>query len=276
MLAATFFFALMNVMVKLVPDIPSVEVVFVRSVVSLVISYFFLKLKKVPIWGNNKKLLLLRGLSGAMALILYFYTLQEMPLATAVTIQMIAPIFTAILGVFMVKEKVSPFQWFCFLLSFSGIVMVHGFDERITPTLLIIGVLASFFSGLAFNFIRMINISERPMVIVFYFPLVTLPLTGMYSLFDWVPPGGYEWLILILIGVVVQIAQFLMTRAYQLEEISKIASINYIGVLYALAFGWLLFEEHFNLQTYLGMILVLFGVVANLFYKQWFSRERTS
>ncbi|MDH5604752.1 MAG: EamA family transporter, partial [Cyclobacteriaceae bacterium] len=85
MLAATFFFALMNVMVKLVPDIPSVEVVFVRSVVSLVISYFFLKLKKIPIWGNNKKLLLLRGLSGAMALILYFYTLQEMPLATAVT-----------------------------------------------------------------------------------------------------------------------------------------------------------------------------------------------
>ena len=269
MLAASFFFALMNVLVKLVPDVPAIQVVFIRSVVSLVLSILFLWSRGLSFWGKNKKLLLLRGGSGAVALVLFFYTLQVMPLASAVTIQFMSPVFTAILGIFLAKEKVGTFQWFCFAFSFAGVVVVNGFDDRITPFLLALGIIASVFSGLAFNFIRMINVSEHPMVIVFYFPLVTLPFTGAWSVFGWTSPTPWQWGILVCIGIVVQLAQFLMTRAYQLEEISKIASIKYTGIVYALIFGWLFFDEHFNYQSYLGMAMVLIGVMANLAYKRY-------
>ncbi|MFW5760678.1 MAG: EamA family transporter, partial [Cyclobacteriaceae bacterium] len=103
MLLATFVFSSMNVCVKLVPHLPPVEIVFFRSLISLVLSYSFLKSQKEFSWGNNKLNLIMRGIFGAIALILYFKTLQHIPLASAVTIQFLAPIFTAIMGIFLVK-----------------------------------------------------------------------------------------------------------------------------------------------------------------------------
>lgn len=268
MLLATFFFSLMNVFVKMVPNIPAVEIVFFRSVVSLVLSYVFLAQQKVSVWGNNKKILLFRGMSGAVALIMYFTTLQYIPLASAVTIQFLSPIFTSILGVFIVKEKVKPLQWLFFLMAFAGVIMVQGFDPRITTFYLVIGVVSAFFSGLAYNWIRKLKLTEHPLVIVFYFPLVTLPITGIYSAFHWVNPLGWEqWVLLLLIGVFTQIAQYFMTKAYQSEELSKIASLKYLGIIYAIGFGYVFFEETFNILTYLGMTVVLTGVILNIAYK---------
>lgn len=267
MVIAGFFFALMNVFVKMVPEIPAVEIVFFRSVVSLILSYTFLTASGVNIWGNNKKILLMRGASGAVALILYFATIQAIPLASAVTIQFLSPIFTSILGIFIVKEKVKPLQWLFFLVAFAGIIIIQGFDPRITPFYLGIGIVAALFSGLAYNFIRKLNTSEHPLVIVFYFPLVTLPVTGTISAFDWVKPEGWEWLLLLLIGVLTQVAQYFMTKAYQAEELSKVASLKYINIIYALAFGWVIFEETFNFMTYVGMLVVLAGVILNIWYK---------
>ncbi|WP_235689689.1 DMT family transporter [Fulvivirga lutea] len=267
MLLATFFFSLMNVFVKMVPDIPAVEIVFFRSVVSLFLSFFFLRIQSVNIWGNNKKVLLFRGVSGAVALILYFTTLQLIPLASAVTIQFLSPIFSSILGIYIVKEKVKPWQWIFYLLAFSGVILVKGFDPRITPELFAIGIVSAFFSGLAYNFIRKLKQTEHPLVIVFYFPLVTLPVTGIISAFDWYMPHGDEWFILLLVGVFTQLAQYFMTKAYQAEELSKIASLKYLGLIYALGFGYVFFEETFNLITYFGMTIMIVGVILNVWYK---------
>ena len=267
MLLATFFFALMNVFVKMVPDIPAVEIVFFRSVISFAISFLLLRAHGVSVWGNNHKILFLRGFTGAVALILYFITIQAIPLASAVTMQFLSPIFTAVLGIFIVKEKVKPLQWLFFAIAFVGVVIVQGFDTRITYIFLIIGVVAAAFSGLAYNFIRKLNTSEHPLVIVFYFPLVTLPITGTYSALNWVQPQGREWFILLLVGLFTQFAQFYMTKAYQAEELSKIASLKYTGLIYALVFGWVIFGESFNLMSYLGMGVVLVGVFLNIWYK---------
>ena len=90
MFISTFFFAVMNLLVKMIPNIPAIEIVFFRSLVSLVLSFVILKGARVNIWGNNKLVLLLRGGTGAVALIMYFLTLQVIPLASAVTIQVVA------------------------------------------------------------------------------------------------------------------------------------------------------------------------------------------
>ncbi len=267
MLLATLFFSLMNVAVKLVPHIPAVEVVFFRSVVSLVLSVGFLKMSKTPIWGTNKKILILRGASGAMALILYFRLIQEIPLASATAILFLSPVFATVLGIFFVKEEVRPIQWFFFLISFIGIVVIKGFDPRIGFIYLLMGFSSSLFSGIAFNCIRKLNTSEHPMVIIFYFPLVTLPITGIWSCFNWVMPQGKDWIILLMVGVLTQIAQYFMTRSFQTEEISKVASLRYLGIIYALVFGFAFFDEGFNLLVYLGIALTILGVVLNIWYK---------
>lgn len=268
MLLASFTFTLMKVCVKLIPHIPAIEIILFRSVISMAISLYFLKRQKVNIWGNNKPVLIGRGVAGAIALIIYFSLLQQIPLATASTLQYLAPIFTAVLGIFIVGEKVKPLQWLFFAVSFAGILVIQGFDPRISLVHLAMGVSASLFMGLAYNFIRKLKTDEHPLVIIFYFPLIVLPVSGVWSAFVWVQPIGYDWLVLIAVGLFTQIAQFLMTKAYQKEELNKISILTYIGIIYSIAFGFFIFDETYNLVTYLGMALVLSGVVLNVMWKK--------
>lgn len=275
MLLAVFFFSLMNVFIKLLPGIPAVEIVFFRALVSLVISIVFLRIYKINIWGNNKKILILRGIAGMLSLIFYFRLIQLIPLASAVTILFLAPIFTNILGIFIVKEKVHPLQWVFFLISFLGILFVQGFDTRIQLRHLMIGIIASVFSGLAYNFIRKLKTSEHPLVIIFYFPLITMPITGALASFKWIPPEGIQWLYLILIGIFTQIAQYFMTKSYQSEELSKVANLRYLSIILAWSYGFFVFGETYNLLSYLGIFLAVLGVLLNLWYKKK-SMERES
>lgn len=268
MLLATLLFTCMNVFVKLVPDIPAIEVIFFRSIVSLIISFVLLKAQQIPVLGKNKKLLLMRGAAGALGLIFFFNTLQNIPLASAVTLQFLTPIFTTLLGIFLVKEKVKPLQFLFFGIAFCGTVLIKGFDARVSAYYLLLGIGAAFFSGLAYNIIRRLNVTEHPLVIIFYFPMVTLPLTGYWVFSAWVQPQGEEWLYLLLIGVLTQFAQYFMTKAYQLEELSRVSSLSYISIVYALGFGYLVFGETFNTLSYLGMMLVLAGVILNVQYKK--------
>ena len=264
MLLAGIFFAFMQVLVKFLPHIPAIEIIFFRSLFSLAASYWILKKSHVPVFGNNKKLLVMRGISGSMGLILFFYTLQNIPLASAVTLQYLSPIFTALLGIVLVREKLKPVQYLYFAIAFSGVLIIEGFDPRISPAFMLIGIGSAFFAGLAYNIIRKLKNTEHPLVIVFYFPLVTLPIAGAYCLFFWVHPEGLDWLILLGVGIFTQAAQYYMTMAYQNAQLSKIASLNYIGIIYALGFGFIFFNESFNLLTYFGMALVLSGVILNI------------
>ncbi len=269
MFLATFFFALMNAAVKWLDQIPAIEIAFLRSLVSLIIAWGILRYNHVKLPGNNSKGLLLRGLFGSTSLILYFITLQNMPLASAVTLQYLSPIFTAILGIFIVREPVRPLQWVFFGVSFIGVLMVQGFDDRISPINLIIGVGSGLFAALAYNMIRQLKFTEHPLVITFYFPLVSLPVTAILLLgVDWVTPTGSDWLIVIWIGVCAQTAQYFMTRAYQAEALARVVSLKYLGIIYALLFGFFLFGETFSLAASIGMVVVLAGVLFNVWYRE--------
>ncbi|UXX80102.1 DMT family transporter [Reichenbachiella carrageenanivorans] len=268
MIISTFTFALMKVCVKMISHIPAIEIIFFRSVISIVICLFFLLKDKVSPWGNNKKILVLRGVVGSIALASYFYILQEIPLAAAASMQYMAPIFTAILGVFIVKEKVTAKQYLFFMISFLGIIIIQGFDARVSMIHLIIGIGGAVFTGLAYNCIRILKTSEHPLVIIFYFPLVSLPLAGIISWFGWVSPQGWDWMYLLLVGLFTQIAQYYMTRSYQTEELSKVSIINYMGIIYSLAFGFIIFGETYEWLSYMGMALVVVGIILNLRYKK--------
>jgi len=262
-LVATFFFALMNIGVKFLDRIPAYEIVFFRAFITLIVVYLLIRRAGLQISGNNKPLLLLRGLTGTGALMMYFYTLQNMPLASAVTIQYLSPIFTIIIAGFMLRESTRRIQWLLFLLSFSGVLLVKGFDTRVSPTDLVIGISAAVCSGFAYNFIRKLKNTDHPLVVVFYFPVVTVPIVGCYLLFNWVSPSPQEWIILLLIGLATTVAQIYMTKAYQLERAANISNYNYLGVVYALIFGFSIFGETLSLLAVCGILLIIAGVAGS-------------
>ena len=121
MLISVLGFALMNLVVKFLGRLPATELVLFRSIVSLSLCLFFMKRGGINPWGNNKKYLILRGVFGVTALSLFFYTLQKLPIGSAITIQYLSPIFTAFFGIYLLGEKVRKWQWFFFLVSFLAL-----------------------------------------------------------------------------------------------------------------------------------------------------------
>ncbi len=269
MLLATLAFSLMKVFVKYIPFIPAIEIVFFRAIISMILSLVYLLPKKIAVFGNKKGLLAARGVMGAIALILNYYLLHKIPLAAASTLTNLTPIFTTLIGVYLVKEKIQSAQIAFFVLSFVGILIIQGFDIRVSGIHLFLGILASFFSGIAYNLVRKLSSTEHPLVIMFYFPLVVLPISLMGSLWFWVTPEGWDWFNLLMVGVTTQMAQYFMTKSYQQAKVSKVAIFDYLGVVYALIFGFILFNEYFNLLTYLGIALVLIGIILNFKFKEY-------
>ena len=172
MLISTFAFSIMTLFVKFIDGIHAFEIIFFRSLFSLVFSFIYLRVKRISPLGNNRKYLVLRGVFGVTALTLFFITLQNVPLANAVTIQYLSPIFTAIFAIFMLGERLRWVQIVFFLISFVGIFIIKGYDDNISTYYLILGLISAVFAGLAYNCIRKVKDTDHPLVVVLYFPLI--------------------------------------------------------------------------------------------------------
>jgi drug/metabolite transporter (DMT)-like permease len=266
MLFSTLAFSLANVFVKQVAHLPAMEVVFFRCALGVLFCYIGLKRAGADVKGSNRMLLFLRGLFGTTALYFFFLTLQKMPLASAMTIQYLSPIFTTLIAIFLLKEHVKLGQWFFYGLAFLGVLFIEQFDARISPFYLALGIISAFGSGMAYNLVRSLREREHPLTVVLHFQLFGL-LTGfLFTLFNWQTPRGADWFYLLLVGIFSQLGQIFLTNALQKERAASVAIVNYSGLIYALLIGWLVFGETQTIFTLAGMFLVVCGVVLSIFY----------
>ncbi|MFN2501052.1 MAG: DMT family transporter [Pyrinomonadaceae bacterium] len=266
MFLSTFAFSLANVFVKQVSHIPAMETVFFRCSIATLFCLIGLYRANADPIGTSHLYLLLRGLFGTTALFCFFLTLQQMPLASAMTIQYLSPIFTTIIAIFVLREKVRSAQWLFYALAFSGVIVIEQFDTRISPLFMGLGILSAFCSGMAYNLVRRLTGKEHPLTVVLHFQLVGL-IAGLISLlFQWEAPHGWDWLYLMLIGVFSQLGQMLLTYALQNEQVAGVAIINYTGLVYALTIGWIVFGEDQGLLSLAGMALVVTGVIMSVLY----------
>jgi len=266
MFLSTLCFALANVFVKQVAHLPTMEIVFFRCALGVIFCYIGLRKANADWRGSNRKLLLLRGLFGTTALYFFFLTVQNIPLASAMTIQYLSPIFTTIIAIFLLKESVKLFQWFCYALAFVGVLFIEQFDARITFVFLLLGVTSAFCSGVAYNLVRTLRGREHPLTVVFHFQLVGLIIGFAFTIFDWQTPYGWDWLYLFLIGAFSQLGQICLTNALQKEKAASVAIVNYTGLTYGLLVGWFIFGETQTAESLLGMLLVVCGVVLSVIY----------
>ncbi|MBC7425934.1 MAG: DMT family transporter, partial [Bacteroidia bacterium] len=242
------------------------EIILARAILTLIISYLTLRKNHTYPWGNNKKFLIARGFFGGMGLIFYFYTLQHMELANALVIHYLSPIFTTIIALLFLKEKVRNLQWACFALSLCGVIMVKGFGGVSTMDFLA-GVAGAAFTGFAYNAIRNMSATEDANVIIFYHPLISLPIALLcFFLFpaNLVMPSGQDWIFLLLTGIFTQIGQYFITRAYQADTAARVSSVSYAGIIWGIGFGSILFGDTYSILVIIGMLVTLAGVFLNL------------
>ncbi|HDM8152973.1 TPA: DMT family transporter [Vibrio harveyi] len=273
MVLSAFGFALMSATVKHVSlhGIPVFEIVAARALVSLVISYLDVKRKGISVLGNNKPLLFARGAVGTMALMCVYYSVTTLPLAEATIFQYIHPVFTALLAVFFLKERIQFSTFICIALCLLGVyVMVRpetGPDaEHALPMFsVMIAILGACGSSIAYVIVRKLSQTEDSSVIIFYFPLVALPASILLIGDQFVMPDLYLTMMLVLVGVFTQIGQLGLTKAMQTQEAGKASAYSYVQIIFSVVLGIVFFGELPAAWTYLGGALIVTGALINVF-----------
>ena len=273
MLLSALAFALMTAFVKLVSthNIPVFEIVAARALVSLVISFIDIKRKKIAVWGNNKQLLFARGMTGSLALICVYYAVVTLPLAEATLLQYTYPVFTAVLAFFFLKEKIQRSTMICIMLSLFGLLVMvmpnlSMTGEEVLPWFSVfVALLGALGSAIAYVIVKRLSNSEDSSVIIFYFPLISLPLSIILLGENFVMPNTEAFILLLFVGIFTQIGQVGITKAMQCEVATKVTAFSYIQVVFSIILGFLFFSEVPSVWTLSGGALIIIGALINVF-----------
>ena len=271
MLLSALFFCLMTVFVKLAGEVIStIHIVFFRAVVTLLITIIMIKKIDIQPFGNNKKLLLLRGVIGSIALFFVYESINRLSLSQATIIQYLYPIFTSILAIIIISEKFNRTIIYASLVGFFGIYITLG-----TPSIqdifgdsfsdLAIALSGSFLTGLAYVVVRKANNeNEHPYVIMFYFPLLTIPMCLPFLINNWPIINIYTAVLLIFVGICTQLGQLFLTYGYKYLPASKAATISYTQVPIAVIFGSIIFKEPIDISLIIGSLIILFSILLTI------------
>ena len=268
MVLSVIAFALMNAVVKYLTAFNVYQVVFFRSIGTLIFTVPLILKYKIPILGTHKKLLFIRGFIAVISLTCFFESLNYLAVGTAVSLRYTSPIFAAIFSLIFLKEHIKPIQWFLFILAFIGVLIIKGFGIDINTIGLLLVITSALFLGLIFVVIRKLGNKENPLVIINYFMVMAGIFGGGLSINSWKNPTITELLLLSSLGVFGYIGQLYMTKAFQLHETNVIAPLKYLEIIFMIVIGAVWFKEIYNYWTLLGIFLILFGLIFNIFFKK--------
>jgi len=266
MMLSALAFSVMTVFVKLAGQrLPSQELVVARAIVSLVLSWSLLRAAGVSPWGQDKRWLVVRGFLGFAGLSCVYAAVTHLPLAEATVLQYLHPPITALLAGFFLRERISGRVGIATALSLAGVVLVarpaflFGADPgALDPFWVAIAIGGAFCSAAAYVVVRKLSKNgEDPLVIVFYFPLITVPAALPTMLPNFVCPEGSEWLLLLGIGIATQIGQVSLTRGLAVLPAATGTAFSYLQVIFAAAWGMLVFGERPDALAIAGGALVI-------------------
>lgn len=265
MIFASICFALVGAIIKFIGNIPLMEMIFFRSLPSILILPLILKNKNISLRGKNKPLLLFRCFFGFLSAVGYFYTFKTMTMTDAMTIRQLSPFFIVMFAIIFLKEKVPPRRIPIFLLVFLGglLVIKPGIRLEIFPA--IVGVVAAIFGAGAQVSLRNLRLTDHPLVIVNYFSFVSglMALVVLIWQNNFVIPDFISLMSLILLGLIALGGQFALTKAYQMAPASMVSLYTYSQIIFATIFGLFFFRELPDLLTIFGATLIIISGYLN-------------
>jgi drug/metabolite transporter (DMT)-like permease len=262
MVAASLLFACMGVCVKLgAAQFSAAELVFWRGFIATLLIGSYVVLRRLPLATPHARTHVVRGLSGFVSLVMYFYAISMIPLAAAVTLNYTSPLFLALLLALWVKEPVRRGFYGVLAVGFVGVILL------LQPTLArdqwlgaVFGLGSGIISSVAYlNVRRLGELGEPEWRTVFYFSAMAtlggLPWLLTASPFHAIDLRG--WLLLLGVGGFGLLAQLCMTAAYKRGKTLTSASLAYSTVVFSSAFGMLLWGETLPWVGWAGVVMIV-------------------
>ena len=252
-------FSLMDVIVKWSDDYPVGQVLFFRGFCGIIPILFLIpKDRYLDFYKTTRPFLhFKRCLAGLIALVSIFIALRNLPLATVVSITFAAPIFTTIFSIFLLNEKVGLYRWLAVLVGFVGIIIISepGFSSLnlyyIYPIIFCLGL-----SYVAIA-IRKLSSTEPVWLISFFFSFSIMLLSFLSFYQNWILPSLMDLFLLSLIGILGGLANLWLSQSYKLSEVSLVTPLKYLALVFAIIFGYFIWDEVPTFKTLLGAGLVI-------------------
>jgi drug/metabolite transporter (DMT)-like permease len=258
--------------------ISSLEVVFFRNIMGVIIILFTIYKSPLNQKGGKFLLLFARGLIGFSALLMYFYNIAHIPLAEAQTFSKISPIFTAFFSYLILREKLSPLAWIGVFIGFCGVLFVTGFDIFHLSKTDWFGILSGVGAGLAYTSIRELRkyYDNRAIVLSFMLvgtigPIILMFLGEFYisPSLDWiitpfVMPTGLAWFHIVGLGIFATASQIYMTKAYSLAQGGIVGTISYTTIIFSIFIGMFLGDVFPSTALFVGIgFIILSGILVS-------------
>jgi drug/metabolite transporter (DMT)-like permease len=252
-------FSVMDVIVKWTNDYPVGQVLFFRGFCGLIPILFIIpKERYIDFYKTSRPLLhFKRCMAGIIALISIVIALRNLPLATVVSVTFAAPIFTTIFSIFLLNEKVGFYRWLAVMVGFIGIIVISepGFSSLnfyfIFPIIFCLGL-----SYVAIT-IRRLSTTEPVWLIGFFFSISIMILSFFTFYQNWMLPNLIDLFLLSLIGILGGLANLWLTQSYKLSEVSLVTPVKYLAIVFAIFFGYLIWDEVPTTKTLIGAILLI-------------------
>ena len=266
MLVAALGFAIMGLLVKIgAQKFSSAELVFYRSLFGLVAIYLYIFFQKLPLATPVIGMQMSRAIVGFTSLVLFFYAISKLALATAITLNYTSPLFLAIFLPLFLKnelpnERPKKFLYLAIIIGFIGMMLLlkPTFDgEQWLAGLL--GLLSGIGAAVAYIHVKQLgNLNEPDWRTVFYFTLISTIGSGLWMLLQHFTALNWQDIPLLLgLGVSATIAQLAMTRAYRTGNTLTVASLAYITVVLASLIGWGIWHEKLSSDEWLAIGLII-------------------
>lgn len=272
MVLSALGFALMGACVKVLgtQNFPVLEIIAFRAAISLALSLAVVLHKDIPIFGQQRLWLLARGIVGFLALLCVYYSVVHLPLAEATILQYVHPIFTLLIALLFLGERIHSHTAICIALSLFGLILViqpSGLTgvqiNALDPFAIGIALLGALGSGIAYVIVRKLAVTEDSSVIILYFPLVCLPATIVLGWQQFIMPSGTDWLYVLGVGVFTQVGQWGLTKGMALQSAGVVSAFSYVQVPFAMILGYFIFNEELNVWVIAGASLILLAAWIN-------------
>ncbi|MDB4232069.1 DMT family transporter [Candidatus Pelagibacter sp.] len=252
-------FSVMDLLVKWSSDYPTGEVLFFRGFFGLLPTYFLIPKNKLKTFYTTErsKEHLFRCLMGLMALIAIVVALRELPLAVVVSLSYAAPLFITVLSIFLLSEKVGVFRWLAVIIGFIGVIIIAEPGFKGMNYLYFLPLI--FCIGMAFVTIMIRKLSTtEPIWLISIFFTITISIAGLATIpMGWKMPNFQDFILLALIGITGGSANLFLTQSYKLSEVSLVAPLKYLALVFAIFFGYFIWNEIPTIKTLIGASLVV-------------------
>ena len=275
MLGAALLFSMMAVCVKWASALYGAgELVFYRCLIGALFIAAIARLRRTSLRTAVPSMHFWRSTSGVFALLLWFYAIGGLPLATAMTLNYMSSVWMALFliggAVMLGAARVDGRLVASVLTGFAGVALV------LRPTLEqqqlwsgLAGLLSGLLSAMAYLQVTALARAGEPTErIVFYFSIGGLMVGALWMLLQGSSAHSPRGLALLLaIGLLATTAQVMMTRAYRIGHTLSNASLQYLGIVFSFGFGVLLFDDAVTWMALAGMALIVGAGLAATFLR---------